>query len=155
MVVEKKKKIKKTTVEKVEKKEIKKETKKKYIEAVGRRKESIARVRLVKDSPGFIINEKTMEEYFSLKDSHRKILEPFKITHLENTFFVSVKVNGGGITGQTEAIRLGISRCLVKIDEHLRSALKKAGFLKRDARIVERKKCGLKKARKAAQWSKR
>ena len=155
MVVEKKKKIKKTTAKKVEKKEIKKETKKKYIEAVGRRKASVARVRIIKDTPGFVINEKTMEEYFSLKDSHKKILEPFKAAHLENTFFVSIKVNGGGITGQTEAIRLGISRCLVKIDEKLRPVLRKAGFLTRDSRIVERKKYGLKKARKAAQWSKR
>jgi len=133
----------------------KKEVKRKYIEAIGKRKKSVARVRLIKDKPGFIINEKTMEEYFPLQDYHKKILGPFKATNLENSFFVSIKVNGGGITGQAEAIRLGISRCLVKIDKKLRPALRKAGFLTRDARIVERKKYGLKKARKAAQWSKR
>ena len=172
MAVKKEKKIKKTTVTKKEtkkvvkevvkevakkevKKEGKKEVKKKYIESIGRRKEAVARVRLIKDKPGFIVNGKTMEEYFPLQDCHRKILDPFRATNLENSFFVSVKTNGGGITGQTEAIRLGISRCLVKIDEKLRPVLRKAGFLTRDARIVERKKYGLKKARKAAQWSKR
>lgn len=137
------------------KKEVKKDIKKRYIEAVGKRKEAVARVRLIKDKPGFIINGKTMEEYFSLQDSHKKIFDPFKLTNLENNFFVSVKVKGGGITSQAEAIRLGISRCLVKIDEKLKPILKKAGFLTRDARIVERKKYGLKKARKSAQWSKR
>jgi len=149
------KKEKKKTVKKKVKKEVKKEIKKKYTEAVGRRKEAIARVRLIKDKPGFIINEKTMEEYFPLQNYHKKILDPFRITNLENIFFVSIKVNGGGITGQAEAIRLGISRCLIKIDEKLKPTLRKAGFLTRDARVVERKKYGLKKARKAAQWSKR
>jgi len=133
----------------------KKEVKKKYIEAIGKRKEAIARVRLIKDKPGFIINEKTIEEYFPLQNYHKKILDPFKTTDLENTFFVSIKVKGGGMTGQADAIRLGISRCLVKIDEKLKPALRKAGFLTRDSRVVERKKYGLKKARKAAQWSKR
>jgi len=157
-----KKKVKKGIKKEVKKKEVKKEEKKKkevkkkkYIEAIGRRKEAVARVRLIKDKPGFIINERTMEEYFPLQDYHKKILDPFKTTNLENSFFVSIKVKGGGITGQAEAIRLGISRCLIKIDEKLKPALKKAGFLTRDARVVERKKYGLKKARKAAQWSKR
>jgi len=147
--------VKKEIKKEVKKVAAKKEIKKKYIEAIGRRKEAVARVRLIKDKPGFIINEKTMEEYFPLQDYHKKILDPFKATDLENSFFVSIKVKGGGITGQAEAIRLGISRCLIKIDEKLKPALKKAGFLTRDARIVERKKYGLKKARKAAQWSKR
>lgn len=164
MVVKKKEKIKKIakikqeTKEKVKKevkKEVEKEVKKRYIEAIGRRKEAIARVRLTKDKPGFVINQKTMEEYFDLLDCHKKILDPFKATNLENSFFVSIKVKGGGITGQAEAIRLGISRCLIKIDEKLNPILRKAGFLTRDARKVERKKYGLKKARKAAQWSKR
>lgn len=159
MVIKKEKKIKKTASAKreTEKKEIKKkeEIKKKYIEAVGRRKEAVARVRLIKDKPGFIINEKTMEKYFPLEDQHKKILTPFQVSNLENSFFVSVKVNGGGMTGQVEAIRLGISRCLIKIDEKLKPILRKAGFLTRDARTVERKKYGLKKARKAPQWSKR
>jgi len=151
----KKKETKKTTIKKAVEKEVKKEVKRKYIEAIGRRKEAVARVRLIKDKPGFIINEKTMEKYFSSQDCHKKILDPFKITNLENSFFVSIKVKGGGITGQAEAIRLGISRCLIKIDEKLKPILRKAEFLTRDSRIVERKKYGLKKARKAAQWSKR
>lgn len=163
MIVKKEKKIKKivSVKKETEKKETKKketkkkEIKKKYIEAVGRRKEAVARVRFTKDKPGFIINEKTMEEYFPLKDQHKKILAPFQASNLENSFFVSVKVNGGGMTGQAEAIRLGISRCLIKIDEKLKPVLRKAGFLTRDARTVERKKYGLKKARKAPQWSKR
>ena len=145
----------KKEVKKETKKEVKKEVKKRYTEAIGRRKSAVARVRLIKDKPGFVINGKTMEEYFPLPDCHKKILDPFRATDLENSFFVSVKTNGGGVTGQTEAIRLGISRCLVKIDENLKPVLRKAGFLTRDARIVERKKYGLKKARKAAQWSKR
>ena len=162
--MDKKKKIKKIapvkketkkTIKKEVEKNAKKEVKKKYIEALGKRKEAIARVRLVKDKPGFVINEKTIEEYFPLQNYHKKILDPFKATDLENTFFVSIKVKGGGMTGQAEAIRLGISRCLIKIDEKLKPALRKAGFLTRDSRIVERKKYGLKKARKAAQWSKR
>jgi len=139
----------------VVKKEKKEETKKKYIEAIGKRKESIARVRFIKDKPSFIINEKTIDIYFPLENYQKKILEPLKITNLENSFFVSIKVKGGGMTGQAEAIRLGISRCLVKVDKKLKPILRKAGFLTRDSRVVERKKYGLKKARKAAQWSKR
>jgi small subunit ribosomal protein S9 len=149
------KKTKKTTsVEEEEKKETTKG--KKYIEAVGRRKEAVARVRLFKDKPGFIINEKTMEQYFPLERHRQKILSPLKLTDLENNFLISVKTKGGGLLGQAEAIRLGISRCLVKIDEKkFKSILRKKGFLTRDSRVVERKKYGLKKARKAAQWSKR
>jgi small subunit ribosomal protein S9 len=143
------KKEKKTTKEK-------KEARKKHIEAVGRRKEAVARVRLIKDKPGFIINGKTLEEYFSLERQRQKILSPLQLTNLENNFLISVKVKGGGILGQAEAIRLGISRCLVKIDEDkFKSMLRKKGFLTRDSRVVERKKYGFKKARKAPQWSKR
>lgn len=139
----------------VKKAETKKEVKKKYIEAIGRRKEAVARVRLIKDKPGFVINGKTIEKYFTLEDHRKKIFMPFQLTDSDNSFFVSVKVTGGGMTGQAEAIRLGISRCLIKIDEKLKPILRKAGFLTRDARIVERKKYGFKKARKAPQWSKR
>jgi len=140
----------------IKKKEVeKKEIKKKYIEAVGRRKEAVARVRLFKDKPGFVINEKTIEKYFPLEKHRQRILDSLRLTNSENNFFVSAKVKGGGLTGQAEAISLGISRCLIKIDEKLKSILRKAGFLTRDARKVERKKYGLKKARKAAQWSKR
>ncbi|MDD3098295.1 MAG: 30S ribosomal protein S9 [Candidatus Pacebacteria bacterium] len=150
------KKTKKTTEAKEEEKKTATTKGKKYIEAVGRRKEAVARVRLFKDKPGIIINEKTMEEYFPLERHHQKILSPLKSTDLEKNFFISVKVKGGGLFGQAEAIRLGISRCLVKIDEKkFKSTLRKKGFLTRDSRVVERKKYGLKKARKAAQWSKR
>jgi len=150
------KKTKKTTEAKEEEKKTATTKGKKYIEAVGRRKEAVARVRLFKDKPGIIINEKIMEEYFPLERHHQKILSPLKSTDLEKNFFISVKVKGGGLFGQAEAIRLGISRCLVKIDEKkFKSTLRKKGFLTRDSRVVERKKYGLKKARKAAQWSKR
>lgn len=127
----------------------------KYLEAVGRRKAAIARVRILSGKPGLIINEKNLEDYFSLNQQKNKVLEPLKKTGLENKFFVSIKVKGGGGTGQAEAIRLGISRCLIKFDPNLRSILKGFGFLTRDARVVERKKYGLKKARRAPQWQKR
>ncbi len=158
-------KTKKTTVKKETKKPEKTETvakqekptiKSKYIEAVGRRKEAVARVRLYKDKPGFIINEKTIDEYFPLEKYRKQILDPLRLTEMENTFLVSVKIKGGGMTGQAEAIRLGISRCLVKIDEQkFKPILRKKGFLTRDSRVVERKKFGFKKARKRSQWSKR
>jgi len=97
-----------------------------------------------------------MEQYFPLERYRQMIFSPLKSTGLENNFFISVKAKGGGLFGQAEAIRLGISRCLVKIDEEkFKSILRKKGFLTRDSRVVERKKYGLKKARKAAQWSKR
>lgn len=149
------KKIKKTTVKEKEEKTAASK-REKYIEAVGRRKEAVARVRLFKDKPGVIINEKTIEQYFPLERHRQKILSPLKLTDLVNNFFISVKVKGGGLLGQAEAIRLGISRCLIKIDEEkFKPILRKKGFLTRDSRVVERKKYGLKKARKAAQWSKR
>lgn len=136
------------------KKEI--DTQGKYIEGIGRRKEAVARVRLYKDSPGFIINEKTIEEYFSLNKYQKKVLNPLRLFDLENSYLISVKVKGGGLTGQAEAISLGISRCLVKIDEQkFKPILRKKGLLTRDSRVVERKKFGFKKARKRAQWSKR
>lgn len=128
----------------------------KYIESIGRRKEAVARVRLIKDKPGLIINGKSLEEYFPAERQRQKILDPLRLTNLENSFLISIKVQGGGILGQAEAIRLGISRCLVKIDEDkFKPILRRKGFLTRDSREVERKKYGLKKARKRAQWSKR
>ncbi|NMB92102.1 MAG: 30S ribosomal protein S9 [Parcubacteria group bacterium] len=130
-------------------------TAKKYFEAIGRRKSSIARVRLSKEKPGIIINNKTLEEYFPLISHQNKILTPLKETNNENKFNISVKVVGGGLTGQAEAIRLGISRALVLIDEKLKSTLRAKGLLTRDSRVVERKKFGLKKARRAPQWQKR
>lgn len=130
-------------------------SKKKYIEAVGRRKEAVARVRLMKDKPGIVINEHTLEEYFPLLSAQKTVLSPLQLTDLEKEFYLTIKVKGGGTTGQVEAIRLGISRCLIKYQAKLRPQLKKVGFLTRDARVVERKKYGRKKARKKAQWSKR
>ena len=159
MAVKKENKIKKTTsVKKVTKRKVKQVVKKKekrYIEAIGRRKEAVARVRLIQDKPGIQINGKELKAYFPLLTQQKIVLAPFLLTNSLEKFFVSVKTKGGGVSGQAEAIRLGISRGLVKIKAEHRSLLKKAGFLTRDARIVERKKYGHKKARKKAQWSKR
>jgi len=130
-------------------------SKKKYIEAVGRRKEAVARVRIFKDTAGIKINDKKLEECFPSLRYQKIILAPLVLIGSLDKLFVSIKVKGGGITGQAEAIRLGISRCLVKNKLEDRTILKKAGFLTRDDRIVERKKYGRKKARKLAQWSKR
>jgi small subunit ribosomal protein S9 len=134
---------------------IKKTKKTKYIEAIGRRKEAVARVRLSKETPGIVINDKTLEQYFSLLSMQNKVLSPFKETKIENKFFISIKVKGGGITGQAEAIRLGISRCLAQMNEKIKPLLREKGLLTRDSRVVERKKYGLKKARRAPQWQKR
>jgi len=127
----------------------------KYIETIGRRKEAVARVRVSKETPGLIINNKTLEQYFPLLSMQNKVLSPFKETNIENKFFISIKVKGGGITGQAEAIRLGISRCLAQINEKIKPLLREKGLLTRDSRVVERKKYGLKKARRAPQWQKR
>lgn len=131
-------------------------TDKKYIEAVGRRKTSIARVRLTPASKiEYIVNGKSLEEYFSISELQEKIRDAIAVSGTKEKYSVSVKVLGGGISSQAEAVRLGISRALVKEDIELRSPLKKSGFLKRDPRSVERKKFGLRKARKSTQWSKR
>ena len=127
----------------------------KYIEAVGRRKTSVARVRLYPNPKNiFIINNKELESYFPIKEMiviAKQALE----NEANNTFKVSAHIKGGGIHSQSEALRHGISRALVIYDINLRKSLKKAGYLKRDPRSKERRKFGLKKARKAPQWSKR
>ncbi len=124
--------------------------------ATGRRKEAIARVRLVPGTGRWVVNGRTLEGYFPNKVHQQLVNEPFKTLDLENRFDVIARISGGGITGQAGALRLGIARGLNEIDtEAYRPALKKAGFLTRDARIKERKKYGLKKARKAPQYSKR
>lgn len=151
MVVEQEKKIKKTASVKKEKGK----EKTKYTETIGRRKEAVARVRLSKETPGIIVNNKTLEQYFPLLSMQNKVLYPFKETNIENKFFISIRVKGGGMTGQAEAIRLGISRCLAQINEKIRPLLREKGLLTRDSRVVERKKYGLRKARKSKQWSKR
>ncbi len=132
-------------------------TKDKYFEAVGRRKTATARVRLTPASKAsVIINDKTLAQYFPVVDMQMVVNEPFENAKLEKKFSVTAKVEGGGMNAQAEAVRHGITRCLVEIDETLRTSLKKAGFLKRDPRSRERRKAGLAQAaRKRKQWSKR
>ena len=122
----------------------------------GRRKKAIARVRLIPNGNGTItINKKHIDEYFNLETLKYIVRQPLALTGNETKFDVNVNVVGGGFTGQAGAIRLGISRALIKAEENLRPEIKKAGFLTRDSRMKERKKYGLKKARKAPQFSKR
>lgn len=129
---------------------------KKYIETVGRRKTSIARVRLFEASKtSYLINERELENYFPTADLQRIATEPFIKTKLASKFKITAHIKGGGVSSQVEAFRHGVSRALVEWDKELRGKLKKAGFLKRDPRAKERRKFGLKKARKAPQWSKR
>ena len=121
----------------------------------GRRKKSIARVRLVPGEGKITINKRDIDNYFGLGTLKIIVNQPLVLTSTKDRFDVLVNVNGGGFTGQAGAIRHGISRALLKADETLRPELKKAGFLTRDPRMTERKKPGLKKARKASQFSKR
>jgi small subunit ribosomal protein S9 len=128
--------------------------KNKYYEAVGRRKTAVARVRIKKATKNsFSINNKTLEEYFPVSELQAVSLDALVKSGLK--FSVSALIQGGGISAQADALRHGISRAILLVDEELKGKLKKAGFLKRDPRMKERKKPGLKKARKAAQWSKR
>lgn len=128
----------------------------KYIEGIGRRKSAVARVRITPATKTtFVINDLPMANYFSTPSLQRTVEEAIKQFDSIGNFTVSAHVNGGGKNAQAESIRLGLSRALIKKDETLRKPLKLKGFLKRDPRIKERKKPGLKKARKAAQWSKR
>ena len=127
-----------------------------YYEAIGRRKESTARVRLMDGSGSFTVNEKEAAVYFPRIGDLHDILRAFETVGQDaNKYDISVKVNGGGVTGQTEAVRLGVSRALVLINGDWTSALRKNGLLTRDARVKERKKPGLKKARKAPTYTKR
>ncbi|MCM8710762.1 30S ribosomal protein S9 [Clostridium sp. SYSU_GA19001] len=121
----------------------------------GRRKKSIARVRLVPGEGKVTINKRDIENYFGLETLRVIVNQPLVLTGTKEKFDVIVNVHGGGFTGQAGAIRHGITRALVKADENLRPELKKAGFLTRDPRMKERKKYGLKKARRAPQFSKR
>jgi small subunit ribosomal protein S9 len=127
-----------------------------YYEAVGRRKESTARVRVVDGSGKFVVNEKEAAAYFTRMGDLNDILRAFSTVGQDaNRYDISVKVMGGGTTGQTEAVRLGVARALVSINGDWISALRKGGLLTRDARVKERKKPGLKKARKAPTYTKR
>ncbi|AZZ56032.1 MULTISPECIES: 30S ribosomal protein S9 [Rathayibacter] len=124
--------------------------------AVGRRKQAIARVRLVPGNGGMTVNAREFAEYFPNKLHQQLITDPFKVLDLIGSYDVVAKITGGGPSGQAGALRLAIARALNEIDrENNRAVLKKAGFLTRDARVIERKKAGLKKARKASQFSKR
>ena len=121
----------------------------------GRRKSSVARVRLVAGEGNITVNGRALDEYFDYDTLIRDVKQPLVLTNNENKYDVIVKVEGGVFTGQAGAIRHGISRALLKADAELRPELKKAGFLTRDARMKERKKYGLKAARRAPQFSKR
>jgi small subunit ribosomal protein S9 len=121
----------------------------------GRRKEAIARVRITAGTGEWKINDRTLDSYFPNKVHQQLVSEPFVALGAENRFDVTASITGGGVSGQAGALRLGIARALMLVDPESRPALKKAGFLTRDARVKERKKYGLKKARKAPQYSKR
>lgn len=124
--------------------------------ATGRRKEAVARVRLIPGTGVWKINGRTIENYFPNKVHQQLVNEPFRVTDMEGRFDVIARLHGGGTSGQAGALRLGVARSLNGIDEEAnRPALKKAGFMTRDPRATERKKAGLKKARKAPQYSKR
>ena len=124
--------------------------------ATGRRKEAIARVRIVPGNGQWVINGRTLEDYFPNKVHQQIVAEPFSTAAVPGSYDVIARIHGGGVTGQAGALRLGIARCLNSVDEEAsRPSLKKAGMLTRDSRIKERKKAGLKKARKAPQYSKR
>jgi small subunit ribosomal protein S9 len=123
--------------------------------AVGRRKASIARVFIAKGKGDITINKKSYKEYFPIVYMQNKVEEPLKATETEGQFDLHINVQGGGYKGQAEAVRLGISRALLLVDPEYRPSLKVLGLLKRDARKVERKKPGLRKARKKEQYSKR
>lgn len=127
-----------------------------YYYGTGKRKTSIARVRLLPGTGQMVVNGKSAQDYFGARESHHLAMRtPFAVTGTEGSFNVSVKVAGGGSTGQSDAIRHGIARALLVADPNHRPALKRAGLLTRDARIKERKKVGLKRARKAPQYTKR
>jgi small subunit ribosomal protein S9 len=127
-----------------------------YYEGVGRRKEATARVRVMTGSGKFIVNEKPAEEYFPRVGDMETIVAPFQTVGYDRaTYDVTVKVLGGGVTGQTDSVKLGLARALVKMSPELVPALRKGGFLTRDPRIKERKKPGLKRARKAPTYTKR
>ena len=129
-----------------------------YYEGIGRRKRASARVRIYPDNEGsgsFVVNSKEVKEYFPREGDYESLIGPLTDTGLQGQMDVSVYVQGGGITGQTEAVRLGLARALVDYDESLRGALREEGHLSRDPRVKERKKPGLKRARKAPTYTKR
>lgn len=126
-----------------------------FFYGTGRRKRATARVFLTPGSGGIVVNNKALERFFGRETSQMIVRQPLELTQLVDKFNVNVTVKGGGITGQAGAIRHGLTRALMAYDESLRPSLRKAGFVTRDAREVERKKVGLRKARRATQYSKR
>lgn len=125
------------------------------VQATGRRKSSVARVRLRDGSGQVTLNGRQLEDYFPTMAARLRVMEPLQITTTQGRYDVDATLEGGGTTGQVDALRLGISRALIVLDPELRPMLKKAGMLTRDARVVERKKYGLRKARRAPQYTKR
>jgi small subunit ribosomal protein S9 len=123
--------------------------------STGRRKAAIARVRIFPGSGKWKINNRTLDEYFPNKVHQQLVNEPLVTLGAEDQFDIEARIAGGGVSGQAGALRLGVARALTLVDQDSRPALKRAGFLTRDARVIERKKAGLKKARKAPQYSKR
>ncbi len=144
------------------KKAVKVESKERYFEGVGRRKTAVARVRIVKGDPKgapsgrgeFLVNGRPLQKYFPLKKHEETVLAPFNKLSLKG-YKASVKVSGGGVSAQAEAVRLGLARALTLLDASFRAQLKAFGYLTRDPRMVERKKYGLRKARRPQQWRKR
>ena len=126
-----------------------------YFYGTGRRKSSVARVRVYNGTGKITINDRDIDDYFGLETLKLIVNQPFAVTGTEGKYDIVCRVNGGGVTGQAGAIRHGLARALIQADESLRPALKKAGFLTRDPRMKERKKYGLKGARRAPQFSKR
>jgi small subunit ribosomal protein S9 len=126
-----------------------------FYEAVGRRKRAVARVRLYPGDGQIVINERSLKEHFGRPQDWLDVVAPLRLTNLENQFNLSVHVDGGGITGQAQAIRHGVARALLLAKPDLRLTLRRAGLLTRDPREKERKKPGLKRARKAPQYTKR
>lgn len=127
-----------------------------YYEGIGRRKTSTARVRIMQGDKSSTINGKSIDAYFSgVKDAQKVVDEPLKTVELLGKYYFTAKVSGGGLTGQIDAVKLGLARALVIMEEELKSPLRKAGFITRDPRAVERKKYNQRKARKKPQFSKR
>ncbi len=125
------------------------------IQTTGRRKQSVARVRFRDGSGQVTLNEKPLESYFPSMAVRMRVMEPLSITQTQGRYDIEATLDGGGTTGQADALRLGIARALIELDPDLRPTLKKAGMLTRDSRVVESKKYGLRKARRAPQYTKR
>ncbi len=125
------------------------------VQATGRRKSSVARVRLYSGSGEISLNGRPLEDYFPHAALRQRVMEPLRAVEVEGQYDIVAKLEGGGTTGQSDALRLGIARALVEVDSEFRPTLKKGGMLTRDARRVERKKYGLRKARRAPQFTKR